>query len=75
MRADNARFTRSPPSTVPILTNEFVIADLLKFKPYDAALCPLPRVLEVEEEEEEALCREHRNEPGCVVGEHEHVFF
>lgn len=23
----------------------------------------------------EALCREHRNEPGCVVGEHAHAFF
>jgi hypothetical protein len=74
IRADKARFTKSPPSTPPILTSEFVIADLRRLRWYDAVFCwwpwSPPRVAKGE-----ALCREHRNEPGCVVGEHAHAFF
>lgn len=67
MRVAKARFTRSP-STPPILTSEFVIADLRalrRFCEYGAD--------EVDTCEPNPLCRLHRKEPGCDVGEHIHV--
>lgn len=71
IKAAKALFTRSP-STVPILTNEFVIADLLacnRCEWYDTvAWLLLLRLLTF-------LCKLQRNDPGCVVGEHIHVFF
>ena len=66
INAAKARFTRSP-STPPILTREFVIADLRAFNllgEYAAWGC-----------ETVPLWRLHRNEPGWVVGEHIHVLF
>lgn len=73
INAANALFTRSP-STVPILTSEFVIADLRAYNLcewYDAILSWLPLPFLVLE----FLCKLHRNDPGCVVGEQRHVFF
>lgn len=74
MRAARARFTRSP-STVPMRTSEFVMAErraLRRFEGEDAAAWG--------EEERwwglplwKPLWRLHRNDPGCVVGEHMHV--
>lgn len=70
MRAVRALFTKSP-STVPILTNEFVIADL--------NICNW--CLERLYEDDWLLrlfvflCKLQRNEPGWVVGEHMQVFF
>ncbi|KAL5988115.1 hypothetical protein ACLOJK_035878 [Asimina triloba] len=65
--ADRARFTQSPPSTVPILTSEFVIADRRAFKRFDGEeTARLP-------EEARFLWKLHRKEPGCVVGEHMQV--
>lgn len=69
IKAVNARLTQSP-STPPILTSEFVIADLRMFKPLDeyaddAWWWPLLP---------DFLCRLHRKEPGWVVGEHMHGF-
>lgn len=71
IKADKDLFTRSAPSTPPILTNEFVIADLrifndpfwnwLRFATFTEYL--------------EFLWKEHLKEPGCFVGEHMHVFF
>lgn len=69
IKAVNARFTHSP-STPPILTREFFIADLRMLSRFDG--------YESEwwiEFEPLFLWRLHRNEPGCVVGEHIHVFF
>lgn len=66
IRAAKARFTRSP-STPPILTREFVIADLRAFNllgEYGAGGCEII-----------PLWRLQRNEPGWVVGEHIHVLF
>lgn len=66
IKAAKARFTKSP-STPPILTNEFVMADRRAFSlfgEYGTACC-----------EPNPLCKLHRNEPGCVVGEHIQVLF
>ncbi|TKY73039.1 hypothetical protein E2542_SST01786 [Spatholobus suberectus] len=63
--AARALFTRSP-STPRILTSEFVIADrraLSRFGAYCGGGAA------------EFLWRLHRNEPGCVVGEHMQVRF
>ena len=59
------------PSTAPILISELTIADLIKFslrllELSDSVCWPPPRG--------QSLWREHRKEPGCVVGEHKHVF-
>lgn len=66
INAVRARFTHSP-STPPILTSEFFIADrriLSRFEGNEpAGACWL------------FLWRLHRNEPGWLVGEHMHVFF
>lgn len=67
-----ALFTHSPPSTVPIRTREFVIADLRifrRFGEYDTVWLRLWRFAS------KFLWKLHRNDPGCVVGEHKHVFF
>lgn len=66
MRAAKARFTKSP-STVPIRTREFVIADLRAFNRFGE--------YEIDGLLVAFLCKLQRNEPGCVVGEHRHVFF
>ncbi|XXG52043.1 hypothetical protein AAC387_Pa03g0463 [Persea americana] len=68
IRAAKALFTRSP-STVPIRTSEFVIADLRALRRLDGEdkLLWLPT--------EKPLWRLQRNEPGCVVGEHMQVRF
>ena len=70
IRAVRALLTQSP-STPPIRTSEFVIADLSmlsRLEGYGAAWwLPLPW--------EEFLWRLHRNDPGCDVGEHIHLFF
>lgn len=67
IRAVRARFTQSP-STVPIRTSEFVIADRRRLS--------RPGEHEAEWESREAfLCIEQRNEPGWLVGEHIHVRF
>lgn len=72
INAESARFTSSP-STVPIRTREFVIADLRAFSLFDwygaaepCRLCCAPKLF---------LCKLHRKEPGCVDGEHIHVLF
>ena len=64
--AVRARFTHSP-STPPILTSEFFIADRRMLSRFDGnePVCALWLF----------LWRLHRNEPGCVVGEHMHDFF
>ena len=64
MRAVRALFTHSP-STPPILTSEFVMADLLALR-WECV---------VEEELLVFLWRLQRNEPGWLVGEHIHVEF
>lgn len=68
IKAASALFTNSP-STAPIRTSEFVIADLLIFNGwlewYD---WPSLRLVVF-------LWRLQRNEPGCVVGEHVQCFF
>jgi hypothetical protein len=69
IKADKARFTRSP-STPPILTSEFVIADLRAF----SLFCEYGAE-EDEECEPNPLCKLHRNEPGWFVGEHIQVLF
>lgn len=66
IKAAKARFTKSP-STPPILTSEFVMADRRAFSlcgEYGTAGC-----------EPNPLCKLHLNEPGCVVGEHIQVLF
>jgi len=66
IKAANARFTKSP-STPPILTSEFVMADRRAFSlfgEYGTAGC-----------EPNPLCKLHLNEPGWVVGEHIQVLF
>ena len=71
IRAAKARLTISP-STPPILTSEFVIADLRalrRFCEYGAVEDDVDELLLV------FLCRLHRNEPGCEVGEHIQVRF
>lgn len=68
MSADKALFTKSP-STPPILTSEFVIADLRAFNLFDWYGPPEPALALA------FLCILQRNEPGCVVGEHRHVLF
>ena len=70
INADNALFTKSP-STPPILTSEFVIADLRAFNRFDWYAPPEPEPAPVFA----FLCILQRNEPGCVVGEHRHVRF
>lgn len=67
INAARALFTKSP-STVPILTSEFVIADLRAFSLFDG-YDDVPAWLG------EFLWRPHRNEPGWFVGEHIHVRF
>lgn len=70
--AAKARFTRSPPSTPPILTTEFVIADLRalrRFGEYGAVAAAGER------EFPKLLWRLHRNEPGWFVGEQRQVRF
>nr|KYP46780.1 hypothetical protein KK1_031624 [Cajanus cajan] len=65
INAVRARFTHSP-STPPILTSEFFIADRRMLSRFDG------------NEPDGAwwfLWRLQRNEPGCVVGEHMHVLF
>ncbi|CAN6540710.1 unnamed protein product [Malus baccata var. baccata] len=67
IRAAKARLTRSP-STPPILTSEFVMADLRalsRFCEYGAEAVTW----------ELFLWRLQRKEPGCVVGEHMQVRF
>lgn len=62
----NARFTNSP-STPPIRTIEFAMADLHIFnlvEGNDDDVWLWPPLLET------FLWRLHRNDPGCVVGEH-----
>lgn len=65
IKVANALLTKSP-STVPIRTREFVIADLRAFSRW------------FDEYETDWLLvflwRLHRNEPGCVLGEHRQVF-
>lgn len=73
IKAASALFTKSP-STVPIRTSEFVIADLLIFNWWlewygDVLDWPLLRLVVV------FLWRLQRNEPGCVVGEQVQCFF
>lgn len=73
IKADKVFFTRSAPSTPPILTSEFVIADLRKFNVLLLdwnwlRFAPLT-------EDFEFLWSAHLNEPGCVVGEHIQTFF
>ena len=65
--AVRARFTHSP-STPPILTSEFFIADRRMLSRFDGnePVCAFWLLF---------LWRLHRNEPGCVVGEHMHIFF
>lgn len=71
MWIDRALFTNKSPSTVPILTSEFFIADLRIYKcllerygvVWPWLLCCAP------------LWRLHLNEPGWVVGEHMQVLF
>jgi hypothetical protein len=70
IRAVNARLTHSP-STPPIRTSEFFIADLRmfsRFVGYDPAWW-LPWLWW-----DEFLWRLQRKDPGCDVGEHVHVF-
>lgn len=64
MRAANALFTKSP-STVPIRTSEFVIADLRAFNRLEG--------YETEWWLLKFLWRLQRKEPGWFVGEHRHV--
>lgn len=69
INAVKALFTHSP-STPPIRTSEFFIADLRmlrRVEGYESALLLLLFPL--------FLWRLHRNEPGWFVGEHIHVFF
>lgn len=63
--AAKALFTRSP-STPRILTSEFVIAERRALSRFDAYCGG---------DGGGALWRLHRNEPGCVVGEHMQVRF
>lgn len=65
-----ARLIRSDPSTVPIRTSEFVMADLLMLSRLEVAvtLPPLPWGWYLA-----FLWRAQRKEPGWVVGEHMHV--
>lgn len=72
IKAAKARFTKSP-STVPIRTSEFFIADLWMVKFFnehaiecDGDCCCGGALLKF-------LCKLHRKDPGCVVGEHKQV--
>ena len=70
IRDARERLTKSP-STVPILTIEFAIADLRAYNLCDTVLLLWLTFLIVLT----FLCKLHRNDPGCVVGEHMHFFF
>lgn len=65
INAAKALLTKSP-STVPIRTREFVIADLLAFKRFEGN--DVVWLFKF-------LWKLHRNEPGWFVGEHMHVLF
>jgi hypothetical protein len=67
IKAVNALFTHSP-STPPILTSEFVIADRRIFNRFGVNGAGLAELGVF-------LCRLHRNEPRWVVGEHMQVLF
>ena len=70
IKAVKALFTHSP-STPPIRTSEFFIADLRMLSRFceNGALWWLPLSWP------EFLWRLHQNELGCDVGEHIHIFF